>query len=222
MSSAIPSSAAPNVVTLRDLLRLDLKDPSGSSAVWTDAALERHIARAVREYSLAYPYEVVTRLVATAGSRDLSIATLTDLVRIDAVEWPVDQYPPSPVDHQVFGSTLSLRVSTAPATGNLNVDVFWGQLHACSSVSLTVPTSHWDLVLTGAGAYAAEEWASYASNRVNLDAKAVTQYLEQARRKLTHFHAELHRPGRSGTVRVRTAYAPWPALPPSQSTDPGP
>ncbi|MGH9312178.1 MAG: hypothetical protein ACRD1S_03160, partial [Vicinamibacterales bacterium] len=62
----------------------------------------------VREFSLAAPLEAKAALTATPGSRDLSITALSDLVSIEAVEYPVGQYPPSYARYSVWLTTLTL------------------------------------------------------------------------------------------------------------------
>ena len=80
---------------MRDRLRTDLHDEDAANYRWTDAELDRHIDRSVREFSLALPLEATAALTTAADSRDLSIASLSDLVAIEAVEHPVGEYPPS-------------------------------------------------------------------------------------------------------------------------------
>lgn len=227
MSSGIPSTALPNSTTLRDLLRLDLADAAGTSATWSDADLDRHISHALDEYSLAWPYRRTATLTATNGSRDIGLSTqLTKPIAITAVEWPIDRYPRELVDFSYDNpdGTLRLNVPTAPATGNLSVRVYYDALHIISASQLTARQSHWALILLGAAGYAAQQWASEGTNKVNLDARAVGHYLEQARRNLSHFHAELQVPGKSTGIKRTTLYTPELRSSPSptQSSDPGP
>lgn len=79
--------------TLRTRLRTDRHDEDSQNYRWTDGELDRHILHAVREFSLALPLEAEATLTASAGSRDLSIPSLTDLVAIEAVEYLVGDYP---------------------------------------------------------------------------------------------------------------------------------
>ncbi len=204
MSSAIPG-AEPNLVAMRDRLRLDLHDAAGET--WDDATIERHILRAVAEYSQAHPDPRTTTLTATAGSRDLSVATLTDLVRVEAVEWPAGRYPRAFVPFQHWDDTLTLLVD-APPTAADDVAVYWGALHTCTTAATTVPAAEIDLVLTGAAGYAAQEWATYATNRVNVDRAAVERYAALAARNLARFEMELARRPRPGRVGVRSLTNP--------------
>ena len=85
------------ITTIRALVRKDLHDEDASNYRWTDAVLDRHTGRAVNEYSIAAPLEQKSTLTTTAGSRDLSVASLANLIDIEAVEWPVGQFPPARV-----------------------------------------------------------------------------------------------------------------------------
>src|SRR2546425_7237229 len=104
-----------NLITMRSRLRKDLHDEDALNYRWTDGELDRHIQHAVREFSLSSPLEAKSTLTTTAGSRDLSIAALSDLVAIEAVEDPVGQYPPSYAQYSVWLNTLTLLVDSAPA-----------------------------------------------------------------------------------------------------------
>ena len=78
---------------MRARVRQDLHDEDSENYRWTDDELDRHIQHAVRELSLAVPQEAKATLTTTAGSRGLSVTSLSDLVSVEAVEYPVDKYP---------------------------------------------------------------------------------------------------------------------------------
>ena len=152
---------------MRGRLRKNLHDEDSANYRWTDGELDRHVQHAVREFSLAAPLEAKTALTATAGSRDLSIASLTDLVAIEAVEYPAGQYPPSYARYSVWLNTLTLLIDSTPAGGD-SVNVFWTKLHTIDATSSSVPARFEDVIADGAGGYAALEWASFSTNRVNV------------------------------------------------------
>lgn len=84
------------LTTVRDDLRTELKDTDATAYRWTDAELNRHIARAVQEYSRASPRERKTTIATTSAVRTLDITGITgysDLIKLYAVEWPVDKLP---------------------------------------------------------------------------------------------------------------------------------
>ena len=104
---------------MRDRLRSDLHDEDATNERWTDAELDRHIQRTVREFSLSVPLEAKTTLTTTPDSRDLSITGLADLVAIEAVEFPVGDYPPAYVQYSVWLSTLTMLIDSSPGSAQV-------------------------------------------------------------------------------------------------------
>ncbi len=197
-----------NLSEMRTRLRRDLHDEDATSQRWTDAVLDRHIAHAVREFSLAVPLEAKSTLVTSAGSRDLSISSLTELVGVEAVEYPTGQYPPAYVRYSVWSATLTLLMDAAPSAGQ-NASVYYTRLHTLDASSSTIPPRFEDMVAIGAAAYAALEWASFATNRINAGGAEVwRQYLLWGQERLAEFTRSLARLARKNTARARRLYRP--------------
>ena len=182
-----------NLSDMRGRLRQDLHDEDATNERWTDAELDRHIERSVREFSLAVPLETKSTLITTADSRDLSISGLTELVSIAAVEYPVDQYPPAYVRFSVWESTLTLLVDSEPAASE-NVNVYYTKLHTIDISSSTAPPRFEGV---------------FATNRVNVGGQDVWQeYLTWGEERLADFQRELARHGRRNALRARRLYPP--------------
>lgn len=197
-----------DLATMRARLRKDLHDEDSANYRWTDGELDRHVQRAVREFSLASPLEAKATLAATPGSRDVSISGLTDIVGIEAVEYPVAAYPPTYARYSVWLSTLTLLVDAAPASA-ADVNVFYTKLHTIDATSSTVPARFEDVIAAGAAGYAAVEWSSFSTNRVNAGGQDVWRsYLTLGQERLAEFQRALARHGRRNAVRVRRLYAP--------------
>ncbi len=206
---------------MRVRLRKDLHDEDSSNYRWTDAELERHIGRAVAELSLACPLEAKATLTTTAGSRELSVSSLSGLVAIEAVEYPAGQYPTSYAQFSLWANALTLLIDNVPG-GSESVNVYYGKLHTLDASSSTIPSRLEDLVATGAAAYAALEWASFATNRVNVGGSQTWQsYLTWGQERLAAFAGGLARLGRKNAVRARRLYRPCEPKA-SQSMDWGP
>ena len=168
--------------------------------------LDRHIGRAVADYSLAAPLEQKTTIAATPGSRDLSVAALTNLVDIEAVEWPTLEFPPRRVGYSVWQTTLTMDVVNAPSAAD-NVFVFWTKTHTLDAGSSTIPPAHDELITEGAAGYAALDWTSFATNRLNTGGDPVfARYERFAAERLRQFRADIARLGRDNTVRQRRMY----------------
>ena len=206
---------------MRSRIRTDLHDEDATNYRWTDAEIDRHIGRAVRDFSLAVPLEATTTLTTASGSRDLSIASLGDLVAIEAVEYPTGEYPPSYVRYSVWLNTLTMLIEGTPSGGE-DVNVYYTTLHTLDVSSSTIPPRFEDVIAGAAGGYAAVEWSSFATNRVNVGGQDVWRdYLTWGQERLADFQRALAKHGRRNAVRVRRLYSPA-AAPADQSTVQGP
>jgi hypothetical protein len=195
------------IAAMRALVRQDLHDEDSAAYRWTDAVLDRHVQRAVAEYSLHLPLEQKTTLTTTAGSRDIDIASLTAYLAVEAVEWPTGEFPPRLVAVSKWQNILTMDTINAP-TSVQNVNVYWVRNHTLAAGSSTTPTPHDDLIATGAAAYAALDWTSYAANRINTGGEdAWGRYKAFGEERLRAFRGELKRLGRLNTVRVRRMYS---------------
>jgi hypothetical protein len=129
-------------------------------------------------------------------------------VAVEAVEYPAGQWPPSYVQFSVFETTLTLLVEGAPA-GAETLNVYWGRLHTLDSSTSTLPTATEDVVVTGAAAYAAIEWASFATNRANVAGGAAFEdYQAWGQERLKQFREALKALGREARVRNASLYRP--------------
>ncbi len=208
-----------NTTEMRTRVRRDLKDEDAGSYRWSSDELDRHISHAVKEFSEAIPYERKGVLATVSGSREIDASSLTDRVMIEAVEYPVNQFPRRYQRFALWGETVTLLGDEIPDGSNANI--YYGKLHTLGDTS-TIPAIYEDLVAAGAAGYAAVEWAVYATNRVNVGgAGAPAEFLAWGRERLEHFKEELKRLGRRSRVRVRNLYRPYHA-PVSRTTDYGP
>jgi hypothetical protein len=147
-------------------------------------------------------------LSTVAGTREISVAALTDLVRIEAVEWPAGDYPPTYVQWSVYQTTLTLLTDTEPSEVE-DVNVYWGSLHLCDASQSTLPAVAEDAVVMGASGYAALEWANFAINRANLaGVAAVDDYRAYGNAQLRRFQELLADFGQRARVRVSGLFKP--------------
>lgn len=210
-----------SLATIRADVRKDLHDEDASAYRWTDAVLDRHIKRALQEYSHASPIEQKTALTTEAGSRDIDVSSLTPRIRIVAAEFPTGEYPPAYVPFLLWGDTLTLDLTSGPS-GTPGVNVYWHKEHGVNG-SVTFPSSHDSIVATGAAGYAALEWASFATNRVNTGGDNVWgMYMDFANVRLQAFRDQLRQLPAANTLRTARLYSPADARFRSQTTDPGP
>jgi hypothetical protein len=191
--------------TMRTIVRRDLKDEDGENYRWSDDELDRHIAHAVKEFSEAVPLPAKATLPTTTASRVIDISPLTDRVMVEAVEYPMDKFPPCYQRFALWGHALTLFGDEVPDGSNCNV--YYGILHTLDTETSTIPAKHEDLVATGAEGYAAVEWANYAINRVSVGGTTTPrEFLTWGDERLKQFRTELKRLGRRNRVRIRQLY----------------
>jgi len=196
---------------LRAKVRRELRDEDPASYRWSDAELDRHIQRAVREASLAVPLEAVADL--TPSGREVSLSGLSERLWVEAVEYPVGQFPPSFVRFSLWGETLTLLVDPPPRPGE-RVRVYYARLHEVTDTASTLPPYLEEVVTAGASGYSAVEWANFAIHRMNLGGEAVWRaYLEWGRQRLQAFEQALARLSVHNHVRSRRLYTPAGDLP---------
>ena len=209
-----------NLTDMRTIVRRDLHDEDAANYRWTNNELDRHIAHALKDLSEAIPYEQKATKATTSGSRAIDIATLTNRIMVEAVEYPVDKFPRKYQPFSLWTDTLTLLGDEVP--DGANAYIYYGKLHTLDANGSTIPAMYEDLLAVGAGGYAAVEWAVYAINRVNLGGSPTPgEFLAWGKEKLNYFKSELKRLGRKNRVRVRALYRPYyPAV--SKATDYGP
>jgi len=201
------------------LVRQDLHDEVSTDYRWTDLELTRHIGRAVKEYSQAVPLEQKATLVTVAGSREISITTLTDRIIVEAVEYPVGNFPPTYQRFALWNDIITLLGEEIPDGSNCYI--YYGKLHTLSTTS-TLQSQHEDLIAAGAAGYAALQLSNYVINQVNAGGTGTPEdWAAWAKEKLAFFRAELKRLGRKSKVVTRQLYTPYYPVK-SQTTDWGP
>ena len=195
-----------NITGLRTYLRADLGEPA--EARWSDDDLDRHIVHAIRDLNRVAPREMkATDLtIADPASRALDISSLTDLINVIAVEYPVGSYPRRLRHFECWGDTLTLITDTMPVAG-ASVAVFYTSPHVVDVDGSTLPSHLEEVVLVGAAGYAALEYATYTSDRVNVGDRTPEQFrafgndcLMQFRQELTALKRERSRALRTGEM----------------------
>lgn len=209
-----------NLTEMRAVVRCDLHDEDAGSYRWTDDELDRHIAHAVAELSEAIPLEETALLATTAGSRDLDVSSLSGLIIVTAVEYPVGNYPRQYQRFSLWAGTLTLLCDGVP--DGQDARIYYGKTHTLSAQSSTIPSHLSDLVAIGAEGYASLEWAGFAVNRVNVGGNGTPESFERlGQGRLDFFRKELARLGHRNRVRLSQLYRPAMSLV-SKATDGGP
>ncbi len=170
---------------------------SGSSPErgFDNASIDRHIQQAVEEFSRYVPAEARADVGLSGGSRQFALTALTRPLRVVAVEYPPDRWPPALVDFAVWGDTVTLDLSP-PATA-YTVRVSYTQQHLVDTGGSTVPAAHEHVVVEGAAALAILARAMGAANTAETATVApqTYQHLRVAQERLRRWREMLRRLG---------------------------
>ena len=142
-----------NLTDMRTIVRRDLHDEDSGNYRWTDDEIDRHVAHALHDFSSAIPDEKIAVKTTTASSRAIDISDITNRVTVEAVEYPVDQFPARFQRFAVWGDVLTLLGREIP--DGSDAYVYYGQIHVLDTSGSTIPANHEDLVAMGAEGYAA-------------------------------------------------------------------
>lgn len=154
---------------IRTVIRQVLSDEfaEGVDLEWENDELDIHIQQCIEEISDALPYEVKETLTTTAGSRDIDISSITDLLDVDKVEYKIDQYPQEFRNCSVFADVLTMKVDAAPGAGE-TVYAYCYKIHTLTETASTLKPKLERLLILGATATAAISKARSLINTLNL------------------------------------------------------
>ena len=106
-----------DLATMRTKIRRDLKDET--SIKWTDDEIDRHVSHAVLDISQAAPLESkeTSLVIPTPASREVDLSSVLGLVYVEAVEYPISQFPKRYRNYNYWSTTLELLTDELPTAG---------------------------------------------------------------------------------------------------------
>src|SRR3990172_4843493 len=189
------------LATIRGRLQTVLDD--AAAAVWTTAELDQHIQDALRDLSHRIPRERTTTITTTADSRDVSLTTLTERVRIVAVEYKTGNDPKTFVDFSEWADVLRLLGDAVP--DGANCIIYWQSLHSINGTK-TLPEDYDDALVHAAAARACDQQAADTSNAVTTGGPAAVADWRTLAASFRDKYEERIRPRRG--IRRKRFYAP--------------
>lgn len=116
-----------NLAEMRARVREDLKDTDEANYRWSDDEIDGQIERVLREFSKACPRECQNNVVTTSASHEIDISSLTQLLSVFSVEFPISLVPPSYPLFEMFADKLyMLHVKGDGTTATIR----WGRKHS--------------------------------------------------------------------------------------------
>jgi len=155
---------------MRARVREDLQDTDAANYRWTDDEIDGAIERVVREFSLAYPLQQQDDIATTEDSNELDISSLTKLLKVYSLEFPLGHYPPY---YQKFTQYMAALYMEELGDGS-DARVRWGKQHTLDAASSTIPEQFEELIVLGATGYLATSASVYTVDRATIAGRHAT------------------------------------------------
>lgn len=181
---------------LRDLVELDLDD--SGNAVWSTDDIDRAIKRALVQYGEVNPQQIVGTIALAGDGREISLATLTGLSRVVKVWYPYTstdpEDPPSWVRWETWAGTLYIASGAEPANGD-TVRVYYHKPQTIedldAAAATTVSAQDEEVIVLGAGAYAALQQGRSAIAAAGVSTKTPDHWMKWGLNRMDAFYDAL-------------------------------
>jgi len=193
-----------NLVEMRARVREDLQDTDATNYRWTDDEVDGAIDRVVYEYSAHAPIEQQTDLATTDGDTELDISTLTGLVKIESVEFPIGQSPRYMQHIEYWAGRLYLQDQGDGGDARVK----WLKKHTLAAGSTTIPVEHDEIIVLGATGYLAMSASAAVVDRAFIAGRFGTQgYKAWGIERLKRYDFRLREVSHMNAIRSRNLCA---------------
>lgn len=156
-----------NLVAIRDRVEQMLLDVS--NAIFTTGVIDEGIRQALDQYNFVSPLMMESALTLPAAGREISLTSLSNLLKVVDVWWPYDSsaesWPPNRVrgwrvywDNALPLLFLDIYEGGQPQSGE-KVRIWYSARHTIdgldSATATTIPGQHESLIVLGAAGHAA-------------------------------------------------------------------
>ena len=192
-----------NLTEMRARVREDLQDTDSQNYRWTDDEVDGAIERVVTEYSLHAAIEQQDDIATTDGDTELDISSLTGLLEIESVEFPIGQSPKYYQRTEYWAGHLYME----DEGDGEDARVRWLKKHTLTAESTTIPEEHEEIIVLGATGYLAMSASAYTVDRASIAGRHATiNYKAWGKERLDRYDKKLKAISYSGRVIQRTFY----------------
>jgi hypothetical protein len=186
-----------NLTEMRARVREDLQDTDAENYRWTDDEVDGAIDRVVTEYSLHAPIEQQDDIATTEGDTELDISSLTELLKVQSVEFPIGYKPKYFQRTEYWAGHLYMEDE---GNGN-DARVRWLKKHTLDASSTTIPTEHEEIIVLGATGYLAMSASAYTVDRASIAGRHATiNFKAWGIERLKRYDQQLQQIARSNKV----------------------
>jgi hypothetical protein len=191
-----------NLTEMTARVRQDLQDSDPENYHWTTDEIEGAIGRVVMEYSFQAPIEQQDDIATIDGDTVLDISTLTGLISIVSVEFPLGKTPPYLQRFEHWAGDVYM---TDEGDGT-DARVRWLKKHTLAESS-TIPVEHDEIIVLGATGYLAMSASAYTVDRATIAGHYGTlNYKLWGKERLDRYDKKLKEIARGNRVVGRTLY----------------
>ena len=192
-----------NLTEMRARVREDLQDTDSQNYRWTDAEVEGAIDRVVAEYSLHAPIEQQDDIATTDGDTELDISSLSGLLEVESVEFPIGQSPKYLQRTEYWAGHLDME----DEGDGEDARVRWFKKHTLDAASTTIPAQHEEIIVLGATGYLAMSASAYTVDRASIAGRHATiNYKAWGKERLDRYDRKLKAVSRTSKVIPHQLY----------------
>jgi len=193
-----------NLTEMRARVREDLQDTDSQNYRWTDDEVDGVIERVVLEYSLNAPIEQQDDIATTGGDTELDISSLTGLLEVESVEFPIGYKPKYFQRTEYWAGHLYMEDE---GNGN-DARVRWLKKHTLTAESTTIPAEHEEIIVLGATGYLAMSASAYTVDRASIAGRHATiNFKAWGKERLDRYDKKLKAISRSSRIIIRELYS---------------
>jgi hypothetical protein len=176
-----------DLATMRARVREDLQDEDDANYRWTNDQVDGAIERVVKEFSIVSPIQQQDDIATVENSRDIDISSLSDLVGVESVEFPIGENPSHYQKFRIWQDTL--QMDDEGDGGDARVR--WYKEHTLAESS-TIPSQFEEIIVLGATGYLATSASVYTVDKATIAGKwATINFLKWGEQRLDRYQKKL-------------------------------
>ena len=192
-----------NLTEMRARVREDLQDTDSENYRWTSDEVDGAIDRVVIEYSLHAPIQQQTDIATTEGDPEVDISTLTGIVKVESVEFPIGKSPKYMQHIEYWAGRLYMQ----DEGDGSDARVRWLKKHTITTSSTTIPAEHEEILVLGATGYLAMSASANTVDRAFIAGRYGTQsYKDWGIDRLKRYDFQLQEISHMSKLRTRNLY----------------
>jgi len=181
----------------------DLQDTDAQNYRWTDDEVDGAIDRVVLEYSAYAPIQQQDDIATTDADTELDISTLTGLVKIESVEFPLEETPHHLQHFEYWAGHLYMQ----DEGDGTDARVRWLKKHTLTAEATTIPAHHEEIIVLGATGYLAMSASANTVDRAFIAGRYGTQsYRQWGIDRLKRYDQQLNKLPQASRITTRQLY----------------